>query len=192
MITLDNVTVGYGKKAVVRDVTFTVKKGQAAVLVGENGSGKSTLMAAVAGALPLQGGSVRLGGRVAYIPQGSGLMEELTFADNLRFFAALAGAQLPKTLPMGADALLKTRVRDMSGGMKKLCSIVCALVSKPDILLLDEPCAALDAAHKKLLCEQLCALKAQGVTLLYIGHEEGEYAPFADLLLTVDETVRVL
>ena len=192
MIYVDNVTVGYGKKAVVQDVTFTVKKGQAAVLVGENGSGKSTLLAALAGALPLQGGSVRLGGRVAYIPQGSGLMEELTFADNLCFFAALAGVETPKRLPMGAEALLKTRVRDMSGGMKKLCSIVCALVGQPDILLLDEPCAALDAAHKAMLVQHLCALKARGATLLYVGHDEGEYAPFADLLLQVDETVRVL
>ena len=190
MVNVQDLSLCYDKKTVIDSAEFHIEKGQAAVLVGDNGSGKSTLLAAVAGAMKPKRGSVQLGGTVGYVPQGSGLVEELTFADNLRFFAALAGVDVPARLPMGADVLRKVRVRDMSGGMKKLCSIVCAVMAKPDILLLDEPCAALDAEHKAQLRDYLCQMKAEGTTILYVGHNPDEYETFADCYLCVGPAVR--
>ena len=192
MIDAQGLTLAYGKRAIVSDAEFHIEKGQAAVLVGDNGSGKSTLLSAMAGALKPKSGTLTLHGKVGYIPQGSGLMEELTFGDNLRFFAALAGVKVPTELPFGAEALLKTRVRQMSGGMKKLCSIVCAVIAQPEILLLDEPCASLDAPHKKMLIDYLCQVKAAGMTRVYVGHNSREYETFADVYLCVDHGVTVM
>ena len=90
MIWAKNLTLAYGKKVILSDAEFHIEQGQAAVLVGENGSGKSTLLSAMAGALKPKSGTLLLRGKVGYIPQGSGLMEELTFGDNLRFLTNLA------------------------------------------------------------------------------------------------------
>lgn len=192
MIQAKGLTLAYGKRVIVSDAEFHIEKGRAAVLVGENGSGKSTLLSAMAGALKPKSGTLEIGGKVGYIPQGSGLMEELTFGDNLRFFAALAGVEVPRELPFGAQKLLKTKVRNMSGGMKKLCSIVCAVIAQPEILLLDEPCASLDAEHKKMLIDYLCDVKAAGMTLVYVGHNSKEYESFADVYLCIGQSVEVL
>lgn len=191
MIWAKNLTLAYGKKVILSDAEFHIEQGQAAVLVGENGSGKSTLLSAMAGALKPKSGTLLLRGKVGYIPQGSGLMEELTFGDNLRFFAALAGVEVPGELPFSAEKLLKTKVRQMSGGMKKLCSIVCAVIARPEILLLDEPCASLDAAHKKMLIDYICQVKAEGMTVVYVGHNSKEYESFADVYLCIGEDVTV-
>lgn len=189
MIRGENLTLAYGKKTVLENGSFYIAPGQAVVLLGDNGSGKSTLLSAIAGALQPKAGSITVNGRLGYIPQGSGLMEELTFQDNLRFFAALAGVKVPEELPLNADKLRKVRVRDMSGGMKKLCSIVCAVIAKPDVLILDEPCASLDTEHKQMLIDYLCGVKAAGMTIVYVGHNSKEYEPFADRYLYVNHTV---
>ena len=75
--------------------------------------------------------------------------------------------------------------------MKKLCSIVCAVITEPEILILDEPCASLDRDHKELLCEYLCKLKDEGTTILYVGHNSDEYERFATKYICVTGTVNV-
>ena len=185
MIRADALSLAYGKKTVLENAAFHIEKGAFVALTGDNGSGKSTLLSAMAGALKPQSGTLEIHGRVGYIPQGCGLMEELTFRDNLRFFAGLAGVKMPGELPFGAEKLLKTRVQDMSGGMKKLCSILCGVVSQPDILLLDEPCASLDQEHKKLLLDYLGQCKARGMTIVYVGHDPAEYETLADQQILV-------
>ena len=190
MIRADGLFLAYGKKTVLENASFHIDKGAFVALTGDNGSGKSTLLSAIAGALTPQHGTLQVNGRVGYIPQGSGLMEELTFRDNLRFFARLAGVKVPTVLPFGAENLLKTKVQDMSGGMKKLCSIICGVVSDPEILLLDEPCASLDQDHKKMLLDYLRQSKEKGITIVYVGHDPSEYESLADqhLLVSHGET----
>ncbi len=185
MIRAERLSLAYGKKTVLENASFHIDKGAFVALTGDNGSGKSTLLSAMAGAMKPQSGTLLVNGSVGYIPQGSGLMEELTFGDNLRFFAALAGVKVPKDLPFGAENLLKTKVQDMSGGMKKLCSIVCGVVSSPDILLLDEPCASLDQDHKKMLLDYLRQCKDGGMTVVYVGHDPSEYEALASQYLLV-------
>lgn len=185
MIRAERLSLAYGKKTVLENASFHIEKGMFVALTGDNGSGKSTLLSAIAGALNPKSGALHVNGKVSYIPQGSGLMEELTFRDNLRFFASLAGVPVPTQLPFGAENLLKTKVQDMSGGMKKLCSIVCGVVSDPQILLLDEPCASLDQEHKKMLLDYLHQCKNGGMTIVYVGHDPSEYESLADRYLLV-------
>ena len=185
MITVEGLCVHSGKQTILENVSFTVGRGCAAALIGANGSGKSTLLSVLAGSITPDSGKVSLGGRVAYLPQENSLIDELSFADNLHFFAALCGVPVPKTLPFGADALRKKRISRMSGGMKKLCSIICTLLADADIYLFDEPCAALDAEHRTLFLSHVQALLDAGKTVLYVGHDREEYAPFADSVISL-------
>lgn len=187
MIEVRELCVCHGGQTILQNVSFSVDRGHAAALVGANGSGKSTLLSVLAGSIAPSGGAVSLGGKVAYLPQENALIEELTFADNLRFFAALAGVKVPKTLPFGTESLRKKRIARMSGGQKRLCSIVCTLLADADIYLLDEPCAALDTEHREAVLAHVRDMVQAGKTVLYVGHDPAEYA-FCDTVLTVEDT----
>lgn len=186
MVTVRELYVRHGGQNILDGVSFSVARGQSVALVGANGSGKSTLLAVLAGSVAPSDGAVTLRGRVAYLPQENALIEELTFADNLRFFAALAGVKVPKELPLGADALRKKRISRMSGGMKRLCSIVCTLLCDADIYLFDEPCTALDTAHREQFLSYVRGLSDAGKTVLYVGHDRAEYA-FCDTVITLTD-----
>ncbi len=183
---ISDLSLAYGKRTILENISFTLAAGEAVALCGENGSGKTTLLTAAAGILRPTHGKIRRSGKVGYVPQSAALLEDMTFADNLRYFSAIARARVPQVLPLCADELRPMRVRDMSGGMKKLCSIVCTLVAAPDILLLDEPYAALDEAHAAMLTDYLGDFLQNGGSLLIATHDADEYLPLTSrrLLLT--------
>lgn len=183
---ISDLSLAYGKRTILEHISFTLAAGEAVALCGENGSGKTTLLTAAAGILRPTHGKIRRSGKVGYVPQSAALLEDMTFADNLRYFSAIARARVPQVLPLCADELRPMRVRDMSGGMKKLCSIVCTLVAAPDILLLDEPYAALDEAHAAMLTDYLGDFLQNGGSLLIATHDADEYLPLTNrrLLLT--------
>lgn len=183
---ISDLSLAYGKRTILEHISFTLAAGEAVALCGENGSGKTTLLTAAAGILRPTHGKIRRSDKVGYVPQSAALLEDMTFADNLRYFSAIARARVPQVLPLCADELRPMRVRDMSGGMKKLCSIVCTLVAAPDILLLDEPYAALDEAHAAMLTDYLGDFLQNGGSLLIAAHDADEYLPLTSrrLLLT--------
>ena len=188
---ISDLSLAYGKRTILEHISFTLAAGEAAALCGENGSGKTTLLTAAAGILRPTHGKIRRSGKVGYVPQSAALLEDMTFADNLRYFSAIARARVPQVLPLCADELRPMRVRDMSGGMKKLCSIVCTLVAAPDILLLDEPYAALDEAHAAMLTDYLGDFLQNGGSLLIATHDADEYLPLTSRrLLLTDDSMR--
>lgn len=183
MITVENVCFSYGKRKIVNGLSFTAEPGECIVFAGHNGAGKSTALSVIAGILRPTQGAVNVQGRVGIVPQGSALFEDMSVGDNLRFFADLAGCSVPKELPFGVQRYEKMRVSRLSGGMKKQVSIACALLGDPGVLLLDEPCAALDVVYRTELIELICALKKEGRTVIYVGHEPMEFAAFYDKLI---------
>lgn len=188
---ISDLSLVYGKRTILEHISFTLAAGEAVALCGENGSGKTTLLTAAAGILRPTHGKIRRSGKVGYVPQSAALLEDMTFADNLRYFSAIARARVPQVLPLCADELRPMRVRDMSGGMKKLCSIVCTLVAAPDILLLDEPYAALDEAHAAMLTDYLGDFLQNGGSLLIAAHDADEYLPLTSRrLLLTDGSIR--
>ena len=188
---ITDLCLAYGKRIILEHVNLTLAAGEAVALCGTNGSGKTTLLTAAAGILRPVRGKIKRNGKVGYVPQSAALLEDMTFADNLRYFSSIARVRVPKELPLEADELLPLRVRDMSGGMKKLCNIVCTLVAAPDMLLLDEPYAALDAAHAAMLAAYLADFVKSGGSLLIAAHDADEYRTLADRrLLLCDGTVR--
>ena len=170
----------YGRKVVLDGVSLSVEEGKCVGLLGGNGSGKSTLLSILAGMTKADGGTFEFSvggreGKVGYVPQGTPLIPELSARDNLllwydkkRLQEELADGVL-KTL--GIADFLKVPVRKMSGGMKKRLSIGCAVSEKPEILLMDEPTAALDLACKNAIYDYMSSFRAQGGLILLATHD---------------------
>ena len=173
----------YGRKVILDGVDLTVKGGSCVGLLGGNGSGKTTLLSILAGMISADSGSIRAEGkegkaRIGYVPQGTPLIEELSAKDNLKMW--YDSETMKKELEsgvlktLGVDAFLKVPVRKMSGGMKKRLSIGCAVSGKPEILLMDEPTAALDIACKDQIYSYLKAFCNGGGIVLLATHDVHE------------------
>jgi len=182
-----NVKKRYGRKEVLRDVSFSAESGKCVGILGGNGCGKSTLLSILAGIQSCDGGSFTCDGTdllkdskkraefVGYVPQGTPLIEELSAKDNLSLW--YSKDKMKEELEngvlhmLGINGFLKTTVSKMSGGMKKRLSIGCSVSKKPPILLLDEPMAALDLVCKKSISEYLRHHKENGGIVIISTHD---------------------
>lgn len=192
----------YGRHPVFSNLSFSVLPGQIVGIAGANGSGKSTLLSILAGALRLDAGQIFFEADspithpklfstfVGYVPQDNPLMQDLTVQDNLTLWYPSKKA-LQLALHQGLlaefqlDTMLKKPVRTLSGGMKKRVSLACALASTPKLLLLDEPCAALDLVAKADILHYLDRFRTDGGTVLLITHDLEEIK-VCDRLLYLD------
>ncbi|QNK86714.1 xylose ABC transporter ATP-binding protein [Sporosarcina sp. resist] len=189
------------------NVTFSVRKGEIHALCGENGAGKSTLMKILSGVYP-QGtydGEILINGEnvqfksikesqnagVAIIYQELALVEEMTVAENLFLSHDLMRAKIidwnkiyaeaQKWLDhIGLDVDPQTKVRELTVGKQQLIEIAKALTRKTDILILDEPTAALTESDVDILMNLLNDLRKKGVTCIYISHKLGEVMALAN------------
>lgn len=174
----------YGKKNVLENITFQIEKGKCIGFIGANGCGKSTLFRILAGVEKADSGKILVDekgyGKIGYVPQENAFLEELTVADNIDLFAALgskkADADYRKELcsRFSIQKFEKERINRLSGGMKKRVSIVCALLHQPEILILDEPSAALDLIFKEELKACIKEFTNEGGSVLLSSHDQGE------------------
>ena len=190
MIEIKNIKKHYGKHKVLMGVDFNVEPGEIVGILGENGSGKSTLLSILAGLQKPDAGFFNMDGKdmlkntkfrndmVAYVPQETPLIPELTAWDNLRMW--YSSDKLKKELKdgflamLGIDQFIKVPVNQMSGGMKKRLTIGCAINSSPKLMLLDEPTAALDLVCKERIYTYFEQFKRRGGALIIATHEVQE------------------
>ena len=184
---IEHIKKNYGKKKVLEDITFEAKKGECIGILGGNGSGKSTLLNILSGILKSDEGIFEFEGsdflkndkirakKLGFVPQNTPLIDELTAYDNLRLW--YSKFDMKKELEcgvlkmLGIDGFLKVPVYKMSGGMKKRLAIGCAVSHKPEILLLDEPSAALDLVCKENIANYLNKYKQNGGIILLATHD---------------------
>ena len=182
----------YGKKQVLDSVSINVSKGECVGIIGVNGCGKSTLLSILSGSMKADKGKVFINGIdtgkksgifdevIGYVPQENPLMLKLTVLDNLKFWYCDSARNLNDDLTngiisyFGLNEYIYTRADKLSGGMKKRLSIVCALAKNPEILILDEPGAALDIVCKSDIKKYLKDYMRNGGTVIITSHEEGE------------------
>lgn len=196
----------YRKKTVLKDITLKIEKGQCIGILGCNGSGKSTLLNILAGILKADGGEFIYEGVnlltnskirskvLSYVPQSPPLLDELSALDNLRLWYApdKLKTALSSGVPaiLGINEFLNTPVFKMSGGMKKKLSIACAVATEPEILLLDEPVAALDFISKAKICDYIEDFKAKGKTAILTTHDLQELAVCDKLYIVKDGVLK--
>ncbi len=194
LIEIKNIQKSFGKKNVLKDVSFTAAEGKCIGIIGANGCGKSTLFSILAGVQYAKCGQFIVDGTdllkdkklrsktIGYIPQGAPLLEELNAYDNLLLWCSRD--KLVKMLAdkesiinkFGVDKFLRVAVRKMSGGMKKRLSIVCSVIHNPQIVIMDEPTAALDIICKESIKDYINDCKTAGKTVIISTHEEHELA----------------
>ncbi len=185
-VAVANLTRRFGPLAAVNGVSFTVARGEIFGLVGPDGAGKTTIMRMLAGVLPPAGGTILLDGidvaaeperakpHLSYMPQRFGLYEDLTVAENIRFYAELFA--VPRKLRaeraarlLDAAALGPFRGRlagNLSGGMKQKLGLICALIHTPRVLLLDEPTTGVDPVSRRDFWAILYDLREEGVAIV--------------------------
>jgi ABC-2 type transport system ATP-binding protein len=187
---VENIRKHYGRKSVLNGAGFSAGEGSCVGILGANGTGKSTLLRILAGVLRADGGSARWQGEdllknaslrqrtVAYVPQGTPLIEELSARDNLRLWyepeALEASLEAGLLRRLGVGDFLKTPASRLSGGMRKRLSIGCAMARDPQILLLDEPTAALDLVCREQLLESFERFRRDGGLVVLVTHDERE------------------
>ena len=179
----------FGRRAVLRDVSFALAPGTLSGIVGENGAGKSTLLKILAGELRPNAGSVALRGALGYCPQAVVLNGELTVDQHLDYFRAAYGVA---TLDR-AHALVErlnfaqycaARVATLSGGTQQKLNLTLALMHDPTVLLLDEPYQGFDWETYLRFWDLADELRARGRAVLIISHLVFERGRF-DVLYTL-------
>ena len=177
IVTIEKVSLKY-KKTVLTNVTITAQKGDVIGLLGLNGSGKSTLLSAIAGLRRTHSGTIKVDGKAGFVTQENALIDELTAMDNLKMWTPLSKQEILKELTETELSILKVsdfinvKVKRMSGGMKKRLAIASVLLAKPDILLMDEPLAALDIPAKNDIINFIDSFRAKGGTVFIASHSE--------------------
>ena len=201
---IEGIKKSYGKKNALKEINLSSKEGKCIGILGGNGSGKSTLLTILAGIQKGDGGTFSYKGTdllhnpsirsdvVGYVPQNTPLLEELTALDNLRLWYSKEDLQNSLKVGvlgmLGIGEFLKVPVYKMSGGMKKRLAIGCAVAHNPEILLLDEPSAALDLVCKERISNYLKDFKAHGGIIILATHDLQEL-PLCDELYILKDGV---
>lgn len=187
-IAISNLFKNYGRVKALQGIDLNIEPGQIYGLLGPNGSGKSTLIKALVGAIKPTAGKVSVFGqampkearsarkRLGYMPQNPALYGDISVRANVKFFAQAhrldhLEKQIDKVLAfVGLSDLAGRKTETLSGGLKQRCSLACALVHEPELLLLDEPTAGVDPVLKETFWKHFRDLKDQGKTIIITTH----------------------
>jgi lipooligosaccharide transport system ATP-binding protein len=207
LISARGLTKRYGDFTAVDAIDFDVAKGESFGLLGPNGAGKSTTMRIIAATSQRSSGTITILGRdpeehgpqirahLGVVPQQDNLDTELTVTENLFIYGRYFGLS-KKFIRTKIEELLEfaqleekrdVKVDALSGGMKRRLTIARALVSEPDILMLDEPTTGLDPQARHILWDRLFRLKELGVTLVITTHFMDEAEQLCDRLVVMDK-----
>ena len=201
VLEVDGVSKAYFGRRVLEPVKFCLPAGYCIGLTGENGSGKSTLLRILAqverpdrGDVRYRGASV-LGDReflrrsLGYVPQAHELMEDLTVRSQLKLWQSACGLSGP--LPgeivelLDLEPMMKKKIRTLSGGMKRRVSIAMALLSGPEILVMDEATTGLDREYCERLLVWLEGFLARGDRMVWCSHHPEELKRLCGVCLKI-------
>ncbi len=197
MLQVENIKKAYGKKTIVKGISFSLKKGESFGLLGPNGAGKSTTISLISGLVPLDGGEITVGGyaigkdtnkakqKIGIVPQEIALYPTLAAQENLVFWGKMYGLTHGEAKKRSAEVLeyvglterAKEKIETFSGGMKRRINIGAALMHKPELLIMDEPTVGIDPQSRNHILETVKQLNETGMTVIYTSHymEEVEY-----------------
>ncbi len=214
-IVVEHLSKTYGNVRAVDDLSFEVKSSLCFGFLGPNGAGKTTTMKILYGKAAPDSRSdtviqvfgfdprqeeLHIKSRTGIVPQEDNLDVELNVLQNLRIYAMLNGLRWNKIKKhvhylldfMELSDRAKSSVRSLSGGMKRRLIIARALVSQPNLLILDEPTTGLDPQVRQLIWNKLRALKREGVTLLLTTHYMEEAYQLSDHIFIMDKGKKIL
>lgn len=211
LLEIRNLTKRYGENTVLRDLSFTVRRGEVIVVLGPSGCGKSTLLRCINALEPIQGGEILLGGevidrspaglpalrrRIGMVFQSYELFPHMMVMENILLAPCKALGTKKEDAKAEAEALLR-RVglwekrdrypRELSGGQKQRVAIVRALCMHPEVLLFDEVTAALDPEMVREVLDVVLDLAREGKTMIIVTHEMQFARAIADRVLFLED-----
>lgn len=210
MLELVNVSKSYKDQKVVSALSFSVDKGQVLGLVGANGAGKSTCVSMIATLIKPDAGQILFNGqdivkdpdairrKLGYVPQDIALYETLSGIDNLKFWGKSYGVSkenMDTEIKRVCDiisfdsTLLKKRVSEYSGGMKRRLNIGVALLHRPELVILDEPTTGIDLQSGMQILSAIEELKNHGTAIIYVGHYMEEVQRISTHICLLDKGV---
>ena len=211
LLEIRNLTKRYGENTVLRDLSFTVRRGEVIVVLGPSGCGKSTLLRCINALEPIQGGEILLGGevidrspaglpalrrRIGMVFQSYELFPHMTVVENILLAPCKVLGTKKEDAKAEAEALLRrvglwekrdSYPRELSGGQKQRVAIVRALCMHPEILLFDEVTAALDPEMVGEVLELMKELAHTGITMLVVTHEMGFAREVSNRVIFIDD-----
>jgi branched-chain amino acid transport system ATP-binding protein len=202
LLKVSDVKVGYGGIQAVKGVSLEVREGELVSLIGSNGAGKTTTMKAITGLLSLGGGHIELAGRtidgqgpwdlvqqgLAMVPEGRGVFTRMTIVENLQMGAYIRddNAAIAEDIERVFSTFPRLKERrdqlagTMSGGEQQMLAMGRALMSRPKVLLLDEPSMGLSPIMVDKIFEVIQEVSAQGVTILLVEQNASRALQIAD------------
>jgi ABC-2 type transport system ATP-binding protein len=188
----------YGEREALRGVSLTAGRGELVAVIGPNGAGKTTLLSILAGIQRPDGGHVsRAPEEIGWVPQQAALYGKLSVAENLRLFARLercpdTDATVERMLDLtGLRERAGDQVSTLSGGNRQRVNIAIGLLAEPEVLLLDEPSAALDPRQRDRLWDFILRLAEGGTTVIYATHNIQEADRYANQLIVLADGERL-
>ncbi len=215
MLEVEDLHVSYGPLPAVRGVDLRIEEGEAIAVLGRNGAGKTTTLKCLAGLLPATSGRVRLDGRditgvpaerrarlgVVLVPEGRGMFPDLSVRENLAMGAyhrRLSAGEMRSEIERVTEKFprlterLGQRAGSLSGGEQQMLAVARGLMSRPRLLLVDEPSLGLAPIIVEQLYELFAALRADGLTVLVVEQYVEVALGFADRAYVLDKGVVVL
>lgn len=211
LLEIRNLTKRYGENTVLRDLSFTVRRGEVIVVLGPSGCGKSTLLRCINALEPIQGGEILLGGevidrspaglpalrrRIGMVFQSYELFPHMTVMENILLAPCKALDTKKEDAKAEAETLLRrvglwekrdSYPRELSGGQKQRVAIVRALCMHPEVLLFDEVTAALDPEMVREVLDVVLDLAREGKTMIIVTHEMQFARAIADRVLFLED-----
>ena len=202
LLSVHDVKVAYGGIQAVKGVSLEVREGELVSLIGSNGAGKTTTMKAITGLLPLGGGHIQLAGQtidgqgpwdlvqqgLAMVPEGRGVFTRMTIVENLQMGAYIRNDDVAIADDIERVFTTFPRLKErrdqlagtMSGGEQQMLAMGRALMSRPKVLLLDEPSMGLSPIMVDKIFEVIQEVSAQGVTILLVEQNASRALQIAD------------
>ena len=204
LVTVKNFRMSFADKQVIKDLSFSVKKGEIFGLLGSNGSGKTTIVRTLLGLYQPTAGTLHIDGKpftpngkitVGYLPEERGLYLKETVIDVMTYFGQLKGQKDPKRWSLeylnrvNLEDVATKQINKLSSGMQQKVQLGITIMNNPGLLILDEPTKGFDPVNRRLLMEIIGQLHVKGTTIILITHYMDEVERLCDRALLLKDGV---
>lgn len=207
IVEIKNLIKRYRNKLALNGFSMEIEKGEILGLIGPNGSGKTTAINCMLGLLKYDSGTINIFGgplntdsydikrKIGIVPQDIVVMDNLKVKENIEFFCGLYEKNSKKVKELSEEAMDFVDIKEyrnyfpkkLSGGLKRRLNMACGIAHKPELLVLDEPTVAVDAASRNFILDKIKNLKNNGVSVLYTTHYMEEVEEIADKIVIIKD-----